>query len=169
MSRIFDCDTDMSMVSSTALMVLRFGSSSKKLTDIHSIWVSSRKVRSSFLNGFILMVMKHISWYILRKQKHIGLAPIFISRPWPTTNEALNFLLMEIKDLEGKIAEYENRLVKIADESWYDVLMNHTLIHRETGTLASWGTNSIRDRDLIAYASVVQTTHNNLAFMNPQK
>jgi len=47
--------------------------------------------------------------------------------------------------------------------------MNHTLIHKETGTLASWGTNSIRDRNMLAYASVVQTTHNNLAFMNPPK
>ncbi len=76
---------------------------------------------------------------------------------------------MEIKELEEKIAEYENRLVKIADESWYELLMNHTIIHKETGALVSGWTNSIKDRNLLAYASVVQTTHNNLAFMNPQK
>jgi hypothetical protein len=76
---------------------------------------------------------------------------------------------MEIKELEDKISEYENRLVGIAEAAWYELLMNHTLIHKETGTLASWGTNSIRDRNMLAYASVVQTTHNNLAFMNPPK
>lgn len=32
-------------------------------------------------------------------------------------NEALNFLTVEIKELEDKISEYENRLAKIADEA----------------------------------------------------
>lgn len=87
----------------------------------------------------------------------------------PMISEGLNFLPMEIKELEDKISEYENRLICIAEAAWYELLMNHTLIHKETGTLASWGTNSIRDRNMLAYASVVQTTHNNLAFMNPPK
>jgi len=76
---------------------------------------------------------------------------------------------MEIKELEEKIAEYENVLSWIADRAWYELLMNHTMIHKETGALASGWTNSIKDRNLLAYASVVQTTHNNLAFMNPQQ
>lgn len=76
---------------------------------------------------------------------------------------------MEIKVLEEKIAEYENVLAWIAEWAWYELLMNHTIIHKETGILASGGTNSIKDRNLLAYASVVQTTHNNLAFMNPPK
>lgn len=69
-----------------------FVSSSKRLMAIHSIWASSRTVRLNFLSGFIFMATKHTSWYTLRKQKHIGLAPTFISRPWPTRNEASNFL-----------------------------------------------------------------------------
>jgi len=81
-------------------------------------------------------------------------------------NEALNFLTVEIKELEDKISEYENRLAKIADEAWYTLLMNHTLIHKESGTLASWGTCSITDKNQIAYASIVQTTYNNLSFIN---
>jgi len=91
---ISDYDTAMSMASSTALMAPRFGSSSRRPMATHSIWVSSRKVKLSFSSGFIFMATKRTSWYTLRKQKHIGLAPTFISRPWPTTNEASNFLPM---------------------------------------------------------------------------
>lgn len=76
---------------------------------------------------------------------------------------------MEIKELEEKIAEYENVLAGIASDAWYELLMNHTIVHKETGALVSGWTNSITDRNLLAYASVVQTTHTNLAFMNPQQ
>lgn len=73
---------------------------------------------------------------------------------------------MNLTELQDKIAEYEVRLAKIFEENWYSLLINHSILENATWTIACWGICTIRDKKDIAYASVIQTTHTRLAFID---
>ena len=76
---------------------------------------------------------------------------------------------MTITELQDKISEYENKLAKIFEANGYSLMINHSILENDTGTIACWGICTIADKKDIAYASVIQTTHTRLAFIDKIK